>query len=206
VAADELRSLALKKRSRAFRASTMDDSRLALYKAPLPNQNGQMIMNTRTKTNDKPLFEIDAYIVLRLNAGDNVKQQLELTRGDLLTFTDDLLTPLLDEDFGGGNLVSGILLENDTVANVTRIADEILISMKTAPNPVRLSLDQARTLLQNLESASDCFDVVSELDEGDDDEADFIEDGGTPTPAPEFIEDGATPTADPVFIAGTAMH
>lgn len=144
-------------------------------------------MNTRIEPNDKPVFEIDAHVVLRLNAGDNLKEQFELTRGDLLTFTDDVLDPLLQEPFDKDTFFSGIALESGTILNVTRVGDEILMSAKGAKTPARLSLDQARSLSRNLELAADCFDLVSQLDDGDDDEAAFIEDGDAPAPGVDFI-------------------
>ena len=157
-------------------------------------------MNTQIQPNGKPVFEIDAHVVRRLNAGDGFKQQVEFTSSDLLIFRDDVFDPLLAEPYVDENFFAGIELENGTLLNVKRVGDEIIMSVQGAPIPARLTLDQAQMLSINLDMAADCFNVVSDLD---DDDADFIEDGSAPTPDPDFIEDGAAPPPRPDFIAGT---
>jgi hypothetical protein len=77
-------------------------------------------MNSRIQSNDKPVFEIDAHVVLRLNAGDNVIQQLELTRADLSIFIADVFDPLLGNDTSPSNF-AGIDLENGTAMMATRV-------------------------------------------------------------------------------------
>lgn len=150
-------------------------------------------MNTRTQVNDKPLFEIDAHIVLRLNAGDGVPQQFELTRDDLSMFCINVLDRLLGKPYI--NLTGMIYLENGTSLLAQRIGDEILISKDGAPYPARLSLDQARSLVRMLESAADCFDAVPDPEE-DEDEDGFLDGGGTPASDGAFIseEEDENPT------------
>ncbi len=136
-------------------------------------------MNTRIQPNDKPVYEIDANVVLRLSGGDNVIQQFELTRDDLSIFIDDVLDPKVREPFDDQYLCSWIDLETGGGISVMRHDDEILVWQGGARFPAHLSLDQARTLVRKLKSAADCFDIVPGLNSDDEE---FISEEGDKVP------------------------